>query len=445
MRDAEPPESTNSPATPPDGTTSDDEREEQPRVSSLRPTPVSFSQRRLLNIASIGLAAIVLLALAIHWLPDVLPQMPSVQPTRTNPTFNALLPPARGSGWNPIGPDWAQDISFTANGALGYACGAFPPNPIVFWGYYDVHQDSWAQFPTSFTGESCRISVSPADENEIALITYSCVVCTGDTLATQAYRSLNGGATWTPLTLPPSEFTTDIAWTYGSTLYLVTAHIGKPETSLPPTFSLFVSRSNGPLTEIPAPQLTGHSGQLGPIALQSSGATLYVSFNVAFCTRACLSHVRSNDDGRHWTPLPATYQGSPLIIAAARPNSNTLIGWARLPQSNATVMLRSDDSGSSWQALPTLPRDPESGGVLAAAMPDNTVYAWSFGPANIVYALRAGAAKWRLVAPLPAGNPVTVQNDGGGHAVALWGQSHSINENGLTSGLEYYPLPASAP
>jgi hypothetical protein len=104
MRDAEPPESTKSPATPPGATTADDEPEEQPHVSSLRPTPGSFSQRRLLNIASIGLAAIVLLALAVHWLPDVLPGQPSAQPTRTTQTFNALLPRVRGSGWKPFGP-----------------------------------------------------------------------------------------------------------------------------------------------------------------------------------------------------------------------------------------------------------------------------------------------------------------------------------------------------
>ncbi|HKW20208.1 MAG TPA: hypothetical protein VJO13_02445, partial [Ktedonobacterales bacterium] len=81
MRDDEPPESS---ATPLDATTSDDEREEQPHVSSLRLTPAGFSQRRLLNIASIGLVAIVVLALAIRWLPDVLPRQPNVQATRTS-------------------------------------------------------------------------------------------------------------------------------------------------------------------------------------------------------------------------------------------------------------------------------------------------------------------------------------------------------------------------
>lgn len=438
MRDAEPPETS---ATPPDAI--DDEHEEQPRVSSLRPTPAGFSQRRLLNIASIGLAAIVVLALAIRWLPDALSRQPNVQPARTSQAFNAQLPQARGSGWKAIGPDWAQDISFTANGTLGYVCGAYPPNPLVFVAVYDVYQTTWTDVPSPGMGDTCRIFVSPADANNIALITYNHATSARQTLTTQVYRSLDGGSTWSALTLPPSDIIVDIAWTYGSTLYLVTEHTGQADTSLPPTFSLFVSRSNGPLTEIPAQQLTGHSGELGPVALQSSGATLYVSYNVAFCTRACLSHVRSNDDGRTWTPIPASYQGNPLVIATTRPNSNTLIGWTRLSQSNATVMLRSDDNGSSWQELSTLPRDPESGGVLAVALPDDSVYTFCYGNVNVVYALRDGATEWHLVAPLPAGTPVTVQYDAGGHAVALWGQAHDLNENGPTPGLEYYPLLAN--
>jgi hypothetical protein len=136
MRDTEPPDSS---ATPPDITTSDDEWEEQPRVSSLRPTPVSFSQRRLLNIASIGLAAIVMLALAIHWLPDVTSRQPNVGATRTVQTFNAQLPRVRGSGWKPIGPDSARDIAFTSNGALGYVCSVNPLGAAISLSVYDVH------------------------------------------------------------------------------------------------------------------------------------------------------------------------------------------------------------------------------------------------------------------------------------------------------------------
>src|SRR5690348_13136139 len=111
MRDAEPPESSATPSDIPD-----DELEEQPHVTSLHPTPVSFSQRCLLNIASVGLAVIVVLALAIHWLPDALPRQPNVQATRTSQVFNAQLPRVRSSGWKAIGPDSAEDISFTANG-----------------------------------------------------------------------------------------------------------------------------------------------------------------------------------------------------------------------------------------------------------------------------------------------------------------------------------------
>jgi len=172
MRDTEPPEP---PATPPDATTSDDEREEQPHVTSLRPTPAGFSQRRLLNIASIGLAAIVVLLLALHWLPDVLPRMSRSQPTRTTPTLNALLPPARGTGWKPIGPDSAEDIAFTSNGALGYVCSANPLGAAISLSVYDVHQSTWNALPTPATGDSCQVFVSPSSGSYVVISVDSCL------------------------------------------------------------------------------------------------------------------------------------------------------------------------------------------------------------------------------------------------------------------------------
>ncbi len=196
MRDTEPPKSS---ATPPDTTASDDEREEQPHVSSLRPTPVSFSQRRLLNIASVSLAAIVVLVLAVHWLPDAVPRQPNVAATRTVQTFNAQLPKVRGTGWKPIGPDWAQDISFTANGALGYSCGAYPPNPVIFFVIFDVHQNIWMQLPTPATGESCQVFVSPSSGSYVVISVDSCLTpgnCSDSYPASRLYDSYDGGETW---------------------------------------------------------------------------------------------------------------------------------------------------------------------------------------------------------------------------------------------------------
>jgi hypothetical protein len=81
-------------------------------------------------------------------------------------------------------------------------------------------------------------------------------------------------------------------------------------------------------------------------------------------------------------------------------------------------------------------------------LPDDSVFAFCFGNADapdVTYFLRAGANTWQAAAPLPAGTPLTVQYDADGHAVALWGLAHNNHPGDFTPGLEYYPLPASAP
>src|SRR6478752_3769681 len=117
------------PATPPD-TPPDD----MPRVSSLTPATRAYSQRRLLNVASAALVVIALLALAIHWLPDVLPGQPNAQPTRVAQMHSTPTPPIHGAGWKRSGPDWAQSIAFSSTTELGYACGASETGdtPILF-------------------------------------------------------------------------------------------------------------------------------------------------------------------------------------------------------------------------------------------------------------------------------------------------------------------------
>jgi hypothetical protein len=449
MQNTEPP---NSAATPPDDTEVD-AGEERPQVSSLRPATVRFSQRHLLNIASASLAIVVALALATHWLPTILPKPPAppdMQKIHAQQTFSASVPLARGAGWKAIGPDWAQDISFTAKGDLGYVCGAYPPNPLVFVAVYDVHQSTWVQLQSPATGVICHISVSPTDVNDVVLVAYSCISCPGNSPISTVYRSLDGGATWLPLALPSlsPEIVTAVAWTTGSTgstLYLVTERISTSgtTTSTSATYSLLVSRSDGPLTEISAQQLTGHPEQLGSIAIESSGMTLYASLTAASCTVPCTTYVRSSDDGGHWSLFTGTYRGNPIVLTAAVHNGSTLIGWIFLPQSSVTEILQSDDFGSSWRELPALPRDPETGGILTVVLPDDTIYTWVFGQANAVYALQGNATSWHTLAPLPAGTPLVVQNDAGGDAIALWGQAHDFSENPSPPGLEYYPLAAS--
>lgn len=446
MRDAGSPEPPESPVTPPDDGVNS-EWEERLRVSSLRPAASDFSMRRLLNRASLMVVAALLLALAIHWLPGVLPGLPNAQPTRVGQTYNAALPPARGTNWRTIGPDWAQDISFTSNGALGYACGAYPLDPIVFFGVYDVHQNAWKQTPTPATaGSSCQVFVSPDAGDHIVLSVDYCLSagnCSDSHSESRLYASYDGGETWATLPLPAVVNVYEAAWA-NSTLFLaVRGSMAANTTTIPPNaFShLLVSQRDGTFTEIDAQQLVGSSMQFRNIALLSSGTTLYVSLDGDSCASYCTIQVRSADTGAHWTPFSAVYQGGPIIPETAQPYSNILVGWTFLPTPGILAPLLSVDNGDSWEELPAFPTNPSTGGAAMFALSDGSIYAFCFGDVGVVYVLQPGARHWQTVAPLPTGIPLAVQYDASGHAVALWGRGIAPT---AALGLEYYPLVGSA-
>lgn len=442
MRDAEPPES---PAAPLDAT--DDEREEQPRVSSLRPTSGRFSQRRLLNIVSIGLVAIVMLALAVHWLPDALPRRPNAQATRTSQAFNAQLPQARGLGWKPFGPESARDITFTSNGALGYVCSVIPLSAAVSLSVYNVHQNIWTELPTPASGDSCQVFVAPDAGNYVVLAVDYCpdgTDCIDNYPASRLYDSYDGGKTWEELSLPAMMNVYEVTWA-NSTLFLATrGNLEGDSVTIPLNAPdhLLIRQGDRSFEEIGSQQLVGQSMQFINISLLSSGTTLYASLDGMSCASYCAFHVRSADNGAHWTPYSVNYEGSPITLQSALLYSHTLVGWAFLPAQGILVPLRSDDDGDYWQELPVFPANPATAGAVMFTLPDNSIYAFCYGSASVAYVLPAGATKWQIVAPLPAGTPVTVQYDASGHAVALWGRA--INPTAAL-GLEFYPLSGNSP
>ena len=430
--------------------TPDDARVDTPldeglHISSLRPAnrPVpAFSMRRLLNVASLVVAGILVLALAIHWLPNVLPKAtPNLQVVHAQQTLDASRPLVRGAGWKPGVPDWAQDIAFSADGSRGYACGHFAPEPAEFFAVYQVNANFWELFPSPLkapSGGGCRVAVSPIDSDDVALITSGHTSQTPFT--SRIVRSLDGGKTWAALSLSASTYITDIDWTQLS-LFLVAAD-SEPAANTPPRYHLLVSHADGPLTEISAQRIIGRAMTFGAISMQSSGGALYAELNGSDCAQPCAVAVRSEDEGFSWTAMPLTYQGLPLVPVAARVGSNMLVGWSFAPQAGRMVVLRSDNNGISWRALPALPRDPETGGAQLVIAPDGSIFAFAFGAANAVYALPAGASGWRTIAPLPVGSPLAVQWNGAGHAVALWGEAHEADGPDTTPRLEYFPLNA---
>lgn len=414
------------------------------RVTSLKPAHNGFSQRRLLNVVSIVVAGIVLLALTIHWLPQIIPARVSPVSKGTLLRFKTPTPTSipRGTGWMANGPGWAQDIAFSANGALGYTCGTPGPGATAInFAVYETAQNVWKRMPSISKGEKCRISVSPSDARDVTLVTYSCTACNVATSSSQALRSLDGGVTWSPIYIPRSLVVSDIAQT-SSALFLVAVGATAPDNSIPT--HLYVSRSDGPLSEISAWQLFGHSAQLISAQLISSESTIYVSLVEAPCSGECLTTVRSSDDGSHWTRI-TPYQRAEIGQAATQVGADTLVIWARPNQSSSQppppIVARSTDMGMHWQELPALPSADVFFAVAhLSVLPDNSIFLWSVGPANLVYVLRDGATAWQRVATMPTGTPITVQYNAAGHAVALWGQAHDKNVGDFSPGLEYYPL-----
>lgn len=438
MHDDESPEQAGT--QPKADATADDEWEEPPRVTSLRPTPSGFSQRRLLNVASLVVAGIVLLAIVTHWLPGMLSKRPNVQVTRTAQAFNA--PPIRGAGWKPIGPDSALDIAFTSNGALGYICSMNPLNAGVSLNVYDVRQNTWKEFPTPASGDTCQVFVSPDAGGFVVLAVDSCLTvgnCSTSYAGSRLYESYDGGETWEALPLPAAMNVYGAAWSNATLFLAVRGNLTADSTMIPPNAPshLLVRRQDRTFVEIDAQRLVGHSMQFGNISLMSSGTTLYASLDGIPCSSYCATQVRSTDDGAHWTVFSANYKGSPITLQAAQPYTHILIGWAFLPAPGILVPLQSLNDGDYWQELPVFPTNPATGGAVMFALPDNSVYAFCYGDANVVYALRPRATHWQSIAPLPTGTPLTVQYDDSGQAVALWGRAITPTS---ALGLQYYRL-----
>ena len=459
MRDMGEPPTDDAPGAMPDAMP--DAMDETPRVSSLRPTngPATraFSMRRLLNVTSLVVVGVLLVALATHWLPDVLPKpapTPNPQINHAQQTFAAILAMSHGAGWEPVGPDWATDISFSADGSVGYACGAFPGKPIAFFAIYRVAANTWETLNPPLNApvavDGCGISISPVDSADILLTIDQCLRCTGASVPTSlAYRSHDAGATWRALELPPKTLVTDSAWTNRSTLFLAAEDTSAAGTSTPPTFMLLVSyddgRENGPLTEISPHSLAILGNEIGSIRLISSGVTVYVTGAIVRCTQNCLFIAESSDEGRTWDRDFSNLSIQTVNVAAAQYNTSTLIGSAFEQAALKFFVMRSDDGGASWRALPSFPVNPTTGGAALFISPQGDVYAFCFGAADAVYALPDGASQWRTVAALPHGYPITVQYDIRGRAIALWAEAHDPNGSETVPGLAYFPLPGSAP
>jgi hypothetical protein len=424
------------------------------RITSLRPAPHPFSMRRLLNWESLIVAAITLLALIGVWLPGIISQRVGSSSDQNGSSLGSRVSSERGDGWQPIGPSWAQDVAFAADGRTGYICGptGLGDTPVLV-ARFDVRTalvNTWSETTNPATGIRCQIAVSPLDPNEVALAVDDCRMptvanCPESISVSRMFRSHDGGATWARIPLPASLAVYGVAWGFSALFVQVWGQLNGDGAATPTapakaSAHLLVSRDDGPFTEVGAEQLVGRATQFDYIALFSSGQTLFVALNSAPCSGYCLTIAHTSDDGDHWQNYTTTYASRPITPAFAQPNSLTLIGWVFRQSDQKLALLRSRDAGAHWTLLPDLPRNPSTGGVTVFATPNGTLYVASYGVVHAVYELPAGQDSWRSIAPMPTGMPLAVQYDAAGQAVALWGQASEWSFGSAPPGLEFYPL-----
>lgn len=458
MRDEEPHTPPESPVSTPDNA-QDIPDDGTLHVSSLRPASRAFSLRRLLNLASLAVAMVLVLALAIAWLPGVLSQGPDSRSAQNNQLTSDKVSAARGTGWQSIGPTWAQDIAFDSFGTIGYVCGAIGPgNTPVLVSRFDTsiaRTNTWQIFTIPATGNHCQIAVSPVDANDVALSIDDCPIpnggsCSNGSPISRIYRSHDGGASWSKAPLPAQVAVNGLVWTNSALFLRVWGQMEDghattaPNSQVKASAHLLVSRDNGPFTEIGAKLLVGTAAQFDYLALFSSGTTLFAAVNSTPCSGYCLTIAYTNDSGKHWIEHSASYAGRPITPASTQPDKSVLVGWVFRQADQTMALLRSFDYGEHWTLLPELPTNPSTGGVTVFATPDGTIYAASYGNASVVYELPEGASTWKTVAPMPTGMPLAVQHNAAGQAVALWGQAREWFIGSASPGLEYFPLTKAA-
>lgn len=388
--------------------------------------------RRLLNWVS----GVLLVALALHWLPDVLQTKTNTR-TVVRPfkiSFTPTPTPPRGAGWKRSGPDWAQSIAFSPDGSSGYACGSpSPENAPILFAVYDVTKGIWRQPTGRGSGVICRVFVSPISNDDILLETFNCINCAHT--AAHVYRSRDRGNNWSQVPLPASYVAYDFAWT--TTALFVAAYNNNASTA---DAHVFIVHDDNSFAEIPSRQLIGYPRQINDITLLSSGLIIYATVDAASCSTDCATIAYSTDDGAHWDQNSSIYKWGSVRPVAIKSGTNDLLAWASLASPAAQVLLRSTDSGRDWLPLPPLSSYQTDCTQVFYSI-DNAIYVWCYGSTNAIYKLPSSAGQWQMIAPVSDGPAQTVQYDSTtSQAVALWALASDNPAAIQPPGLEYYLL-----
>jgi hypothetical protein len=371
----------------------------------------------------------------------------TIAPTPTTPTFKV----APGQTWTNVPAlSFGKGIAFAQSDPLtGYVCGSQETQnaqPIVLSSTRNGGLTWSSPKTTPAVYSNCDITINPNNAQDIVLHTTD-TWGTYDGITAELglyYRSLNGGQTWTKLTLPTGDpginklNIMQVAWS-GTTLFASARFVTQDGIGAP-SHQLAKSINNGPLQwadqTLPLPSAHNATGSI--VGMYAIGTTLYVA--MYGCNPQCSRIAATSDDGATWTAYTQNGIVAPLAQALVGGDGRTLL-------SDESI---STDAGRTWSALPPLPVSLNGAGSLKELMAaDGTIYV-SFllfngtSSSNIAvksaeaYKLLPGAKSWSRLTLETKQSAYTLSWDISGHPVALWGVGDNENLIQPKPGIAYH-------
>jgi hypothetical protein len=243
----------------------------------------------------------------------------------------------------------------------------------------------------------------------------------GSTIARALYRSRDGGATWTALTVPDRTDGFLTLAVYGARLIaqpkltVMGASACDPSAAPKPTSLVDASDDGGQIWRPIGQSLMAQGYSVTDMA--SAGAALFViAYRVPVTACQQITHwtvYRSNDAGATWKPTTIAAPALASLSFTPKADGSGYYGVALAPWSGSgrAQVYYSADSGATWQTEPLL--DISSGGfyVDIEAAPSGEIFAQASG-ATMVYRLSPGqpAPSWEPYAP--AANPGVATDPG---------------------------------
>jgi hypothetical protein len=270
---------------------------------------------------------------------------------------------------------------------------------------------TWQAAVGQVTGGQCQLTINPANPLDVTMLVSHCNV---NTLCNHvlpfAYRTLDGGQTWSQLALPAGYegiYNSVGDPHYAGNALFVFASTSASYTQTQPSLKhqLAVSIGGQPFTWVDLTNVV--SQNFGPSYVSGNAFNLVVGDPNAALIKS------TTNGGQTWTTITA--QG----ITPAELN-HTLNDVATTPNAvylSSDQVFTSSDGGHTWATTGSW---VTSGGVFLNATPDGTLYVEGFN--QTLYRRSPGTTTWQALfsSVNTPRTPVAVSWDANGHPFALW-------------------------